>query len=480
VSPTDPHILIVDDEEHIRRIMSIMLSKRGYACFTAASGEEALALVKKETFEAVFTDLNMPGMDGLALLARLKECDPDLVVIVVTAFAAVETAILAMKAGAYDYLAKPFNEDEIVLVLEKALERGRLLAENQRLKKQMGERLDASAFLGQSPAMRRVFDIIAKVADTKATVLITGESGTGKELAARSIHMNGPRKERPFVAVNCGAIPQNLMESEFFGHVKGAFTGADRAKLGLIAESDGGTLFLDEISEMPLEMQVKFLRVLQEEEVRRVGENVSRRVDLRILAATNKPLPDEIREGRFREDLYYRLNVVRLHMPPLRERREDIPALSSLFLAEAVRKNKLGPKRLSAQALKLLTAQNFSGNVRALGNILEQAAIMTEGELIGPQDLAFFEDMGPSSDPEGREISEAKAGELSLSLPPDWIDLKASLKAVTELAEREIIARALSRFSGNRTRAAALMGLSRRALITKILAYGLSVAGKAP
>jgi DNA-binding NtrC family response regulator len=463
----------VDDEEHIRRIMSIMLTKRGYRCTTAAGGEEALRIAGREGVDAVLTDLMMPGLDGLGLLRRLKECDPDVVVVVVTAFATMETAIEAMKAGAYDYISKPFNEDEIALVLEKALERKRLIAENRRLKKEIGEREDSGSFLGESPAMRRVFGMIAKVAETKATVLITGESGTGKELAARSIHMNGPRRERPFVAVNCGAIPQNLMESEFFGHVRGAFTGADKAKTGLLSEADGGTLFLDEISELPLEMQVKFLRVLQEEEFRRVGENAPRKVDLRVLAATNKSLPQEIKEGRFREDLYYRLNVVRIELPPLRERREDIPLLARHFLAEAVAKNGLAPKRLLPAAVKLLAEQNFSGNVRALRNILEQAAVMSDGESIGPGDLFFAADGAPS----GAAPAAFAGGDApSVLLPPGMTDLKEALRQVTAETERAIISNALNAVKGNRTQAALLLGLSRRALITKMQLYGLDAA----
>jgi two-component system response regulator AtoC len=441
--------------------MSIMLGKKGYACRVAASGEEALVALARESFDAVLTDLSMPGLDGLGLLAKIKEKDPELVVIVVTAFATLETAILAMKAGAYDYIAKPFNEDEMVLVLEKALERNRLLAENQRLKREMGERLDSEVFLGESQAMKNVFALIAKVAEAKATVLITGESGTGKELAAQSIHRHGPRRDKPFVAVNCGAIPANLMESEFFGHVKGAFTGADRAKEGLFAEADGGTIFLDEVTELPLEMQVKFLRVLQEEEIRRVGENVSRRVDSRVLAATNRDLSEEVEKGRFREDLYYRLNVIRLHLPPLRERREDIPPLAAHFLAEAAKKNGLPPKTLSPAALRLLSAQTFSGNVRALKNVMEQAAIMSDGSVVGPADLPFGGDQTPST--EG----------LSLKIPEDWLDLKMAAKEVLRATEEVLIKRALTLKNGNQSRAAELLGLSRRALITKIQAYGL-------
>ncbi|MDR1309488.1 MAG: sigma-54 dependent transcriptional regulator, partial [Deltaproteobacteria bacterium] len=459
-------VLIVDDEEHIRKIMSIMLSKRGHQCRTAASGQEALALAARETFDVVFTDLNMPGLDGLGLLARLRAEAPDTLVIMVTAFASVDTAIQAMKEGAYDYIAKPFGDDEIALVLEKALERGRLLDENKRLRREIGERRDANVFLGQSPAITKVFDTIAKVAETKATVLITGESGTGKELAARSIHQNGPRAERPFVAVNCGAIPQNLMESEFFGHVRGAFTGADRAKTGLVAEADGGTLFLDEVSELPLEMQVKLLRVLQEEEVKKVGENTPRKVDLRVLAATNKSLKDEVAQGRFREDLYYRLNVIALRMPPLRERPEDIPMLAAHFLAQAVAKNNLGPKRLSPAAIRLMAVQTFNGNVRALKNVVEQAAIMSDGPIIGPDDLPF------SPAPFVGQ-PQAEDGLPVVRLPKDWTELKSALRSVTELTEKEIIGRALGSQGGNRTRAAEVLGLSRRALITKIALYGL-------
>lgn len=469
-----PNILIVDDEEHIRKIMSIMLGKHGYHCRTAASGEEALALIASENFDAVFTDMKMPGLDGLELLARLKESQPELVVVVVTAFASMDTAIQALKAGAYDYVAKPFKEDEIVLILEKALERGRLLDENRLLKKQIRERFDRSVFLGQSQAMQKVFDIIAKVSETKATVLITGESGTGKELAARSIHYNGPRRDNPFVAVNCGAIPPNLMESEFFGHIKGAFTGADQAKKGLIAESDGGTLFLDEVGELPLEMQVKLLRALQEEEVRRVGELSPRKVNLRVVAATNKNLTDEIKAGKFREDLFYRLNVITLTMPPLRERPEDIPLLAAHFLKQVVEKNELDAKKFSPAALRALMAQKWNGNVRALRNAIEQGAIMSEGEMITADNFPFAP--APSINDTIQHITTPapKNGtDISAYIPEDMTDLKGALKEITEITEKIIIERVLRKYQGNRTHAAKAMGLSRRALITKIQQYNL-------
>ncbi len=468
-----PNILIVDDEEHIRKIMSIMLGKRGYRCRTAASGEEALAIMAAEDFDAVLTDMKMPGIDGLELLARIKAENPEQVVVGVTAFASLDTAISAMKAGAYDYLAKPFKEDEIVLVLEKALERGRLLDENRLLKRQIKDRYDLSVFLGDSTAMRKVFDLILKVAETKATVLITGESGTGKELAARSIHQNGPRRDRPFVPVNCGAIPPNLMESEFFGHVKGAFTGADQAKKGLIAEADGGTLFLDEVAELPLEMQVKLLRVLQEEEIRRVGELNTRKVDLRVVAATNKNLPEEIEAGRFREDLFYGLKDINLTMPPLRARHDDIPVLANLFLKQSVQKNGLSPKKLSPAAMRLLMEQKWVGNVRALRNAIEQGAVMSEGATITPDDFPFAPVTALPATEKVAFSADPGPGGLYVHVPEGLVDLKAALKEVTEATERVIIGRVLKEHGGNRTHTAEALGLSRRALITKVQSYGL-------
>ena len=338
-----PHILVVDDEEHIRKILTIILDKEGYTTQAAASAQEALDLMGRTSFDAVITDLRMPGMDGLKLLDRLKSLDPDLIVIIVTAFSTVETAIEAMKQGAHDYISKPFREEEILLVLEKAFERREILAENRQLRAHIEDKYDFSNFIGHSAAMKRVFNVIAKVAETKTTVLIAGQSGTGKELAAKSIHFNSPRRNNPFVAINCGAVPQNLLESEFFGYVKGAFTGADRVKKGLFEEADKGTLFLDEVSELPFDLQVKILRAIQEEEIRRLGDIESRKVDIRIIAASNKELHEEVKAGRFREDLYYRLNVIQLSLPALRERTEDIPVLARYYLDKVIKKNNLPP-----------------------------------------------------------------------------------------------------------------------------------------
>ncbi|MBU2548388.1 MAG: sigma-54 dependent transcriptional regulator [Proteobacteria bacterium] len=455
-----PRILIVDDEEHIRKILAIMLTKKGFETRAAANGREALDLARAMTFDAVITDIHMSGMSGLELLARLKEDDPDLIVIVITAFSSVDTALTAMKEGAYDYISKPFKEEAILLVLEKALERRRILDENRRLKDQIQARFDFSNFIGQSAAMRRVFEIIAKVAETKSTVLIQGASGTGKELAARSIHFNSPRRDRSFVAINCGAVPANLLESEFYGYVKGAFSGADRPKKGLFEEADGGTLFLDEVGELPPDMQVKILRAIQEEEIRRLGEAETRRVDLRVLAATNRDLAAEVQAGRFRQDLYYRLNVISLYLPPLTERLDDVPFLAGHFLDRLAARHERGPKRLSPQAVQALTRYHWPGNVRELQNVLEQAVIMSEEEVITPRDLPF----GPPPEP---------AGGLTVSIPEDQTALKVVVQQVVERTERIVIERVLRQTGFNRTRAAEILGISRRALITKIQNYRL-------
>ena len=459
--PSSPRILIVDDEEHIRKILTIMLSKRGYQIEVAANGSQALEKMGQSAFDAVISDVRMSGMDGLELLSTIKEQNPDQIVIIITAFSSVDTAILAMKQGAYDYISKPFKEDEILLVLEKALERQRIIEENRQLKAQIREKYDFSNFIGRSPAMLKVFDIISKVAETKSTVLIFGESGTGKELAARSIHANSPRRDHPFIPINCGAVPANLIESEFFGHAKGAFSGADRQKKGLFEEADGGTLFLDEVSELPLDMQVKLLRAIQEEEIRRIGESGTRKVDLRIVAAANKDLSLEVRAGRFREDLFYRLNVIQLVLPPLREREDDIPVLAQHFLKQVVDKHNLEPKKLSPEAVRALNRQHWAGNVRALLNVIEQAAVMSEQATITTNDLPF----GPAPVPNGSGIL--------VSIPEDRLDLKSALKEVIEQAERIIIQKALKAHDQNRTRAAETLGISRRALINKIQAYGL-------
>ena len=453
-------ILVVDDEEHVRRVLSLMLAGEGYQVVTAAGGREALERFQDEVFDLVILDLRMPDLDGLEVLSRLRAAEPDQTVVMITAYASVDTALTAMKRGAFDYIGKPFQEEEILAVVAKALERARLVADNRRLRREVAERYHFGRIIGTSPAMERVFAVMRKVADTAATVLVTGESGTGKELVARALHYNSRRREAPFVAVNCAAIPPSLIESELFGVAKGAYTGADRARRGLLEEAHGGTLFLDEVGELPAETQAKLLRALQEGEIKRVGETTTRQVDLRLISATNKDLAREVDRGRFREDLYYRLKVITLHLPPLRERREDIPLLAVHFLEQACTRHGLEPKRISPQALELLTSAPWRGNVRELQNLMEQAALMSEGNTITPQDLPG--------------LTAAQSGGIHLSIPPQEEDLKKVLKSLTRMAEEQVIRRVLERTGGNRTQAAQRLGISRRALITKIKDLGLA------
>jgi len=368
-----------------------------------------------------------------------------------------------MKQGLSDQSSRPFLEDEAQLVLESASRSNKVKIENHKLKRPIPRKYDFSNFIGRSSSMQRIFEIIAKVAAIKITVLISGPSGTGKEMVARSIHLNSPRRDRPFIAINCGAVPGSLLESEFFGHAKGAFSGAYRVKKGLFEEADKGTLFLDEVSELPLDLQVKILRVIQEEEIRRLGEGAVRKLDFRIIAATNKPLEAEVRADRFREDLFYRLNVIHLTLPPLRERIEDIPLLAQHFLDRTTTRIKLGFKKLSAEAIEALTHYHWPGNVRELINVIEQAAIMSEGPIITLADLP----LGPAP---------ASESGIVVAIPEDRRDLKTTLKKVTALTERILIQRILEQTGQNRTRAAKRLGISRRALISKLQLYDLASA----
>jgi two-component system response regulator AtoC len=453
-------ILVVDDEDHIRRVLELMLRREGYEVAAASGGQEALDKFAADSFDMVFLDLRMPDLDGLTVLSRIREAEPDQTVVMVTAYASVDTALNAMKQGAFDYIGKPFKEEEILAVVDKALERARLVADNRLLRSEVASRYDFSNIIGSSPAMQRVFSMMRKVADTKATVLITGESGTGKELVARALHYNSRRGERPLVAVNCAAIPPTLIEAELFGAAKGAYTGSDRLRKGLLEEADGSTMFLDEVGELPLDMQAKLLRALQEGEIKRVGENMPRKVDVRFMAATNRDLAKEVEAGGFREDLFYRLNVIHIPIPPLRERPEDIPLLCAHFLVAAAKRLEVETKRLSPQALEMIRQAPLKGNVRELENILEQATVMGEGVQIGPEDLPLG---APSS----------RAG-IKAVVPPEEEDLKKVLKSISRLAEEQVIRRVLDRVDGNRTQAAERLGISRRALITKIRDLGLS------
>ena len=449
------HVLVVDDEESMRHLLSVILTDRGYEVRAVSNGEDALRELSARDYDLVLSDVRMPRMDGLVLLRRALELHPDLTFIVMSAYGTHDTAIEAMKAGAYDYVSKPFKPDEVVLVLRKAEERLRLSRENRRLRSELAAGFRIENFIGSSPALQEMLRQVRKVAPTKTTVLLTGESGTGKELVARALHELSPRAAMPFVAVNCGAIPAELLESELFGHVRGAFTDASRDKKGLAAEADGGTLFLDEIGELPLALQVKLLRFLEDEQVRRVGDTRSERVDVRVVAATARDLARAVKEGQFREDLFYRLNVVNVRLPPLRERPDDVPALVEHFLAKYRRLRPEAPLTgVSPQALEVLRSHRWPGNVRELEHAVERAVVLADGPLVQEDDLP----------------DEVRAAPAPAALAPGR-DL--SVKRAFRSLEEQFIRAALDRTGGNRTRAAELLDLSYRALLYKIKEYGI-------
>jgi two-component system, NtrC family, response regulator AtoC len=447
-------VLIVDDDDSLRESLALVLGAEGWDVGVAANADEALARLDDAAPDLVLCDLRMPGRDGLALLPELARRRPEAPVILMSAHGGEDLALEAMRRGAYDYLAKPFQPAEVLLVLQKAQERERLRRKTALLARDVERAVGERPIVAASAGMIEVLELIERASEYKATVLLTGESGTGKEVLARAIHAQSPRRGEAFVAVNCGAIPENLLESELFGHVKGAFTGADRARRGLFVEADGGTLFLDEIGEMPLALQVKLLRVLQEEEVRPLGDSKPRQVDVRVLAATARELEGEVAAGRFREDLFYRLNVLRVRVPPLRERREDIPLLVDHFLAQF--RDALGkPVRgIADDALARLVAYRWPGNVRELENVLERAVILARGDHLGLRELpanVVELDAGPGAEDDA-------GGDLSL-------------KRARRAAETEMIRRALRETDGNRTHAARLLGISHRALLYKIKDY---------
>ncbi len=449
-------VLVVDDEEPLRQLLSVILRDAGYEARAVSSAADALKELAARDYDLVLTDVRMPRTDGIALLRELHRLQPDLTVVVMSAYGSHDAALEAMKAGAYDYLSKPFKPDDVVLLLRKAEERERLRRENRRLRAELAGGYHPEHLVGASAAMQDVLRQLRKVAPQKTTVLVEGESGTGKELVARALHELSPRASLPFVAVNCGAIPAELMESELFGHVKGAFTDAARDKRGLAAEADGGTLFLDEVGELPLALQVKLLRLLQEEELRPVGDTRSRRVDVRVVAATGRTLRAAVERGEFREDLFWRLNVVAVRLPPLRERPEDIPLLADHFLARLRRlRPELPSMSLSGEAREALLAHRWPGNVRELEHAIERAVVLAEGPVIGEEEL-------PES------VRERPRG--AAAAPPGDLSLRRAIQAV----EAEVLRAALERTGGNRTRAAELLGISYRALLYKIKDHGLS------
>jgi two-component system, NtrC family, response regulator AtoC len=449
-------ILIVDDEESFRHMLSVILIKEGYEVETASNGEEGLRKAAASPFDQILCDIRMPRMDGLGFLGEIKKSGIEATIIVMSAYGTADTAIEAMKLGAYDYVSKPFKPDEIILTLRKAEEREQLRRENQLLREEVAKEYSFENIVSKNEQMQKIFEVIKKVSHYKSTVLITGESGTGKELVARALHYNSNRAQNPFVAVNCGAIPENLLESELFGHAKGAFTDAIRTKKGLFEEADGGTLFLDEIGELPGQLQVKLLRVLQDGQIRRIGESKSIQIDVRIVAATVKDLQKEVNEGRFREDLFYRLNVLPLHIPPLRERKEDIPLLIHHFIGkynQAMNKNVAG---VDHRAMETLIGYKWYGNVRELENTIERAIVLSEKNHIGLDNLPA-------------EIQNFKEDILIETLP----DEEYSIKKASKSLELNLIQKALRKTKGNHTHAARLLEISHRALLYKIKEYGI-------
>ncbi len=453
-------VLVVDDEASMRDFLGICLRRAGHEVELAASGAVALAALSARAADVVVTDLRMPGeVDGLGLLTAVRTRYPDTEVILVTAFATADTALAAMKQGAYDYLTKPFKVDEINAVIGRALEKRALVAENAALRDQVAGRVRMAQLLGRSKAMQRVFELIGKIHSTRTSVLITGESGTGKELVARALHTEGSRASGRFVAVNSGAIPEELMESELFGHLKGSFTGAVSDRPGLVREADGGTLFLDEIGELSLGLQVKLLRVLQEKKVKPVGGHTELDVDVRVVAATNRELEDEVARGAFRQDLFYRLNVIEVRIPPLRQRREDIALLVEHFLKKQAKE--VGrPITVSAAALKLLEDYDFPGNVRELENVIERAVALSSSDDLDVDDLPRLRTTAVRS-----VVEAASAG---LELPADGIDLD---RLVAEY-ERAWVAKALDKTGGVRKKAAVLLGISFRSMRYRLAKLG--------
>ena len=479
----------------MRRVLEAILRREGYDVVTAANGLDAVSEMNRD-IQTVITDLKMPGLDGMGLLRKLQQDFPEVPVVMITAHGSVESAVEAVKLGAFDYLEKPFEQEQIRQIVAKAMRTHELARRDARLEQQQPAQQGRFRLIGNAPAIRQIFSVVEKVADTPSTVLITGESGTGKELIARALHENSSRHKGPFIKINCAAIPETLMESELFGYEKGAFTGAVGAKPGRFELAHGGTLFLDEIGEIPIEMQVKLLRVLQESEFERVGGIKTIKVDVRLVTATNRDLTHEIEKEEFREDLFYRLNVVPIHIPPLRERREDIPLLAEHFITKFNERLKKHITAISGEAISCLTAYNWPGNIRELENMMERTILFCEGPEIRARDLppelahlaggvAHTPAPTPRStpvaapvahDPEATAPASSSGPTTLTSLPAVTVpagSLKEAVRAETERVERELIIRALEETGGNVTQAARKLKISRKSLQTKMKEFGL-------
>lgn len=457
-------ILVVDDEESIREFLDIMLRKEGYEVTLAEDGAKAIDLLKKKTFDMVISDLQMPQVTGLELLKHVRDGFPDLLFMMITAFGTTETAVEAMKMGAYDYITKPFKIDEVRIVIGNALKSKSLEVENRSLKKELGKENSFQNIIGNTEPMHRIFDLVRRVSQAPTNVLITGESGTGKEVVAKAIHYNGPLKDKPFVTINCGAIPENLMESEMFGHKKGSFTGAVNDKSGLFEVADGGTLFLDEVGELPLSIQVKLLRAIQERIIRRVGATDDIKVDVRIIAATNRDLEKMVNDGTFRQDLFYRLNVILIKTPSLRERRDDIVLLANHFLKKYNERLNKNIGAISQEALDILRKYDYPGNVRELENIIERTVALEAGSTILPESLPPF-----VNTPSGRKMASSQEIEIG----PEGIDLD---KIVGQI-EKELLIKAIHVANGTKKRAAKLLNISFRSMRYRVEKYGLGTMG---
>jgi DNA-binding NtrC family response regulator len=455
---TGRRIMIVDDDESLRRVTQVQLAQAGYQVVTAASGEDASAMLAQSPVDMVITDLQMPGMSGLDLLKQIRAEYPEMPVLMITAFGTVETAVGAMKAGAYDYITKPVHPDELKLVISRALEHRHLLQEVRILRGTLDEKYGFENIIGRAPVLLRVLEMASRAAQSDATVLIRGETGTGKELLAKAIHFNSRRKDKPFITINCGAIPKDLLESELFGHFKGSFTGALAHKQGKVEVADGGTLFLDEIGEMPHELQVKLLRMLQEGEIEKIGATSPTKVDVRIIAATHRKLEAMIEDGAFREDLYYRLAVIPLELPPLRERMDDIPELVQHFFVKCTRKHSAANLALPTSLLPYFCGYRWPGNVRELENVIERLVVLARGQEITLAEL-----------PDSLRRERPALDVLHLDLPPHGISLEA--------VEKELILRALEKCNWNQTRAAKYLDVGRKTLIYRMEKYGIRKEG---
>lgn len=444
------NVLVVEDEELMRTILRQLLNDAGYSVLTADSAETAFEVFSQNEIAVTLTDIKMAGLDGLHLLDKIKTLDPEAVVIVMTAYSSVDTAVAALRKGAYDYVTKPFVNEDLLQTLKNAVTQRQLFHENRVLRREIGKQYNFAEIIGKSEAIQKVFALVNKIADTNASVLIEGETGTGKELIARSIHFNSGRSAKPFLAINCGALPESLLESELFGHIKGAFTGAVADQKGLFRSASGGTLFLDEIGEMPMVLQVKLLRALQEHEVTPVGSSVQHSFDARIIAATNKDLANEVAAGRFREDLYYRLNVVEVGVPPLRSRREDIPLLVRNFVQKASRRKDSTEKSVAGTAMTALINYDWPGNVRELENAIERAAILSSGEI----DIDSLPPKIGFSSPGSFDIRDAEG-----------------LRPTLDEMERRYIIEVLSGVDDDKNEAANILGIDLSTLYRKLKKY---------